>query len=488
MTILGVSSKKWGPVITLKLICALTLLMTCGMAESLREPAVQGSFYPENPKELSATIDALLSKIPAHRIDAKVPVLIVPHAGYVYSGSTAAHVYRSLMGSSFETVVLIGPSHHVDIEGASIWTSGAWKTPLGVVHVDETLAQAIAAEGPSFRASLRAHVKEHSLEVQVPFIQRALPAAKIVPIVLNDPSEVLCKKLAASIVKNIGDRKVIIIASTDLSHFHTGPAAKVIDGRTLGFISKLDTEGLRRAMAEGKAELCGGAAVLTALEIAKSLKLNESEIFNYTHSGEVTGDDSRVVGYAAVSFYQGTAAGLDSRDKKELLALARQTVETHAISGEEASFSSSDPDLNAKRAAFVTLKKDGQLRGCIGTFSADRPLYETVQRMALSSASEDPRFAPVTAGELKDLKYEISVLSESRRVGDASAIDYPRQGVILKQGHRSGVFLPKVALETGWTKEEFLSELCSQKAELPADCWKDSRTEITVFDAEDFSE
>ena len=421
--------------------------------------------------------------------------LVVPHAGYVYSGQTAAVAYKLLTGASYDTVVLIGPYHRAFFPGASIWRSGAWKTPLGDVAIDEALAGAIVKENKDFEFTDDAHLAEHSLETQIPFLQRSLKNFKIVPILVSDPSPENYQRLAKAILKNVEGKNVLIIASTDMSHYHTDETARKMDRLTLDLLEKKDLSGLSREAALKNSELCGEAAVLTVLEIAKLMGNTEVRLLHYSNSADSTGDKTRVVGYGTLAIVQKDesrpAAGqrnLNAAQEKELLNIARQTVETYVKTGQAPDIRVSDPSLKEDRGVFVTLKKQGQLRGCVGTILPKEPLYLAVRNIAIQSAVDDPRFRKVDTSELKDLSYEISVLSIPQRVPSAERIVLGKHGVILKKASRQGVFLPKVAEETAWDKDTFLGELCSQKAGLPWDCWRDPATELYIFTAQEFGE
>ena len=475
------------------------LFQTLTFAAGARYAYVSGAFYPSDKEELSSMIDGFLSKAPEDRALAggAIQALIVPHAGYIYSGQTAAYGYKLLLSRHFDTVVLVGPYHKGAFNGASIWKSGEWQTPLGEVPVDENLATAIAGESGVFNFTEDAHATEHSLEVQIPFLQKALKNFKIVPILVSDPAPHNTQALAQAIYKHIQGKNVLVIASTDMSHYYEDSTARQMDSLTLDLVEKQDTRSLLREMERKKSELCGLAATLTVLEVSRLMGNTQVQLLNYSNSGDATGDKSRVVGYGAFAVYseaqnqtflRNQSEAFSSEQGKELLRIARQTVESYVSTGKVPEFSVKDPALQKDGAAFVTLTKQGNLRGCIGSLAAREPLYLSVKNMAVQSASSDPRFSPVRPEELKDIKVEISVLSAPKKVRGAEEIVIGKHGVILKNLFASGVFLPKVATETGWSKEEFLSELCSQKAGLPRDCWQDPATELYTFTSQDFSE
>jgi hypothetical protein len=255
----------------------------------------------------------------------------------------------------------------------------------------------------------------------------------------------------------------------------------------------MDVEGLWQGHRSGSMEVDGFHVVAAAMLYAKKQGFNQAKLLKYATSADTTGDKSRVVGYASIVFYKGiftNAAGtLNQLEKKRLLAIARSTLDGFVRDGKAPEFTEALSRLQAEEGAFVTLNKGGQLRGCIGNIIGRGPLYLTVRDMAVAAASQDPRFSPVTGDELKEIHIEISVLSTPQAVKSANDIVMGTHGVILTRGNfNRGVFLPQVAVETGWSKEKFLSELCSQKAGLPPDCWKEPGTRLEIFTADVFGE
>jgi AmmeMemoRadiSam system protein B/AmmeMemoRadiSam system protein A len=472
--------------------------------ETTRHPFVSGAFYPSHSSELSGMVERFLAKASLRKESQNTPItaLIVPHAGYVYSGQSAAAAYKQLKGHFFDTVILVGVYHRANFEGASIWKEGVWRTPLGEVPVDEEMAAAIAGENPLFGFTQDVHLAEHSLEVQVPFLQKTLKNFKLVPIAISRPSLREIQSLAAAIVKHSQGKRVLWIASTDLSHYRSQRDAARMDKRALKIIRQGDVRGLLKEALSERVELCGLAATMTVLEAARLKGAGPIKILDYATSAKASGDKTRVVGYGSAVIYGGwkTEAAftaepktafqdrLDKDQQQVLLDFSRQTLESHVLGRTLPKLEIKDPELQKSRAVFVTLRKHGELRGCIGSLLPQEPLVQAVQNMTVQSASQDPRFKPVAPPELADLSVEISVLSLPRKIQSADEIVLGRHGVIVKRDGRSGVFLPQVATETGWTKEEFLNELCSQKAGIPPDAWKDPATELYVFTVQDFGE
>jgi AmmeMemoRadiSam system protein A len=292
-------------------------------------------------------------------------------------------------------------------------------------------------------------------------------------------------------------RKCLLVVSTDLSHYHGSEEAGKMDKLVISYISNLDSRGLYAAAEAKKTEACGLLPLVTGLLYAKEVGCREARIFKYATSGEASGDYAKVVGYVSAAIYKednavktdkGEVAMLDQKQRKRLLEIARNSISTYLKTGGRLELTEKDPKLLAAGGAFVTLHERGELRGCIGNLIGTEPLYLTVRDMAQEAAVGDPRFEPVKVAELSSIEIEISVLSPMQRVVSVDEIELGTHGVLIKRDLRSGVFLPQVATETGWSKEEFLSTLCSQKAGLPPDAWKDKDTQIYVFSAEVFSE
>ena len=459
--------------------------------QTAKEPNVAGQFYDADPKILSKQLDQFFDQSPIKPSDKKIRILISPHAGYVYSGAVAANGYKAASLGRYSTIVLIGPSHFFDFPTISIWNKGSFKTPLGEISVDEDFARQLLESNPQFDSKPEVYAREHSLEVELPFLQKTFKNFKIVPILMGRPNYKVCEDLAASLKQLIAERDdVLMVISSDMSHFHTGEAAREMDHRTLSIIHSLNPQELWNECLLGKTELCGFTSVITALIYANQQNLQDVEILKYAHSGDVTGDNSRVVGYSSVVFRDSSdsTVPLSLEQKKRLIQIARDTIKIYLETGKIQEVVERDSRLLKTEGASVTLQKNGTLRGCIGQIIGQDPLYLTVRDMAVAASTQDPRFKPVVNNEFKDISVEISVLSVPQQIHDVNEIQMGVYGVIVSRGSQRGVFLPQVATETGWSKEKFLSELCSQKAGLPADAWRDPATKIEIFTAQVFSE
>ena len=471
----------------------------------VRPPAVAGAFYPGDAAELGSGLDRLLAAAPKKDLPRPVRAIIVPHAGYAFSAACAAKAFKQLDGRDIDRVVLVGCPHRVAVRGAAVWAKGAWDTPLGRVLIDEEAARAlIAASGGRFRDGRDPHKPDHCIEVEVPFLQKVLkPGFRIVPVLFHAAGDADFEAFTAAL-RAVCDARTVVVVSTDLSHFPGRKDAETADGRTLESWKTLDAAAIgkvsREQMGKGveslECTMCGEDAVLGLVRAAKAIGVSGIEIVGSATSAAVSRDENRVVGYGAAvltgdapspALARETAApaaapgALSAAAGRKLVAIARRTVELAAAGKIPPALTEDDPELQAKRGCFVTLHKAGELRGCIGCFGSDDPIYRTVQRMAVASSQEDTRFPAVVPSEVAAIDIEISILSETVPCPDPKSIVLGTHGVIVRKGGRSGVFLPQVATETGWSLEEFLGHLARDKARIGEDGWKDPDAKLFTF-------
>jgi len=469
------------------------MLHTNSFASSIKQPDFAGQFYPSSKEELVRLIDQFLEKAKVEPVADTPLILLVPHAGYGFSGQTAAFGYKSIQNKEYKTVIILGTSHHKAFNGAAVYGEGSFMTSLGQINIDGEFTKKLQGHEPEVFIDTSVFNQEHSVEVQLPFLQKVLTDFKIVPVVVGDCSLETCEKIAGIFKAATGKRKdVLVVVSTDLYHGYSLKEAEEFDSFTLSLFKKLDYRQLYYALREGRAQACGGLGAVVALDLANDYGVREFVLLSQTNSGLVTGEVASgnwTVGYASgtVSAQEGDKM-LNIQQKKKLLEIARQAITAYLETGKKITVSEQDPLLNQKRGAFVTLNKHQELRGCIGNLTASQPLYLTVRDMAIEAAVDDPRFSPLSLEEFKEVEVEVSVLSEMQRVDSAEKIELGKHGVIVRSGYQSGVFLPQVAKETGWSKEEFLNNLCAHKAGLAANAWKDKKTELYVFTADVFSE
>jgi AmmeMemoRadiSam system protein B/AmmeMemoRadiSam system protein A len=470
-----------------------------GMKE-IREPVFAGSWYPGEPEILSRDVKRYLGNVKKENLAGEMVALISPHAGYMYSGQVAAHAYKLIEGKAFESVVVVAPSHQALFKGVSIYDRGGFRTPLGVVPVDTELSKIMTERRKEIRFLPEAHSKEHSLEIQIPFLQIGLESFKLVPMVMEPNwSWEICQSVASAIAETVRGKKVLLIASSDLSHFHSYDEAVRLDKVVLTHIDQFDPEGLSRDLKNGLCEACGGGPILSIMLAAKMLGANQGKVLKYANSGDMTGDRSRVVGYAAGVFYKtsgekekmregkkaGIDLGLNEEEKKILHHIAKTVIENKVKGKPIPDFKIESTILKENRGAFVTINKKGQLRGCIGYIEGHGPLHKTIEEMAEAAAFRDPRFTPVKDKELPELELEISVLTPLKKINEVNDIQVGKHGIYIKKGWYSGLLLPQVATEYGWDRQTFLEHTC-QKAGLPSNAWKEKDIEIYIFSADIF--
>lgn len=460
----------------------------------VRPAAVAGSWYPSDPEELARMVDGMLEAEPP--VDGAPVALIVPHAGYVFSGPVAAAGFRQLTNGDYDVAVIVASDHQAPLsEPISVWADGGFETPLGVVPVDADLARALVGASPLITDDRAPHQGEHPIEIELPFLQRACPRCRIVPILMGTDSEEAVRALADALLKVLPGRRAVVVASSDLSHYPKREDAWAVDGATLAAIETGDPARVRATLAATMRRgipglvtcACGEGPILVAMRVAAGLGAETVTVLKYANSADSPyGDPNRVVGYGAVMFWHYVPPDLIPERKETLLNLARRTLEAHLKDGTMPSFETEDPVLRRPAGAFVTLRKGGELRGCIGRLRADTPLYRVVQEMAVAAATEDPRFPPLTREELDDVTLEISVLSPFRRLTDPAQVQVGVHGLLLIKGGAQGLLLPQVAVEEGWGREEFLDGVC-RKAGLPEGCWREGAT-LYAFTALVFGE
>ncbi len=434
---------------------------------SIREPAVAGQFYPADKVELQQMVAACLAQVKA--VQPVPKAIIAPHAGFIYSGPIAATAYACLRAVSdkIKKVVLLGPAHTVGFHGLAVSSADKFHTPLGDVVIDREL-QAKALSFPQVQEFDDAHTREHSLEVQLPFLQTLLDDFIVLPIVVGNA---IPAKVSEVLEALWGGDETLIVISSDLSHYHDYQTAQRMDKATSAAIQQLNYQAL------GFESACGRNPIKGLLHLAQKKGL-QARILDLRNSGDTAGPKDRVVGYGAYHFMEG---GVNTkRYGQQLLATARSAIdyylEHNAMPGIDMA---NVPDaLKVTGAAFVTLEKGGQLRGCIGSLQAVQPLIVDVAQNACKAAFSDPRFPPLTAQEKDQIELSVSVLSPPAPMqfsSEAELINKLRPGIdglILKYGSQRGTFLPIV-----WNSipepKEFLRHL-KQKAGLPADFWSDS--------------
>lgn len=476
--------------------------------DSLRKPAFAGQFYSDDPVILKKQIEAFLKNAVPPKVDSAIAI-IVPHAGYIYSGQIDVDAYNQVKQNKYDLIVVLGTNHTTaGFSGIAVYPKGGFETPIGISEIDNKAAEKLLKEDKDVTVNLTVHEKEHSIEVQIPFIKYFFPNAKILPLIVGKPDIEMNQRFAKALAKITNNKKLLVIASSDLSHYPQFDDALKVDDNTLKTIAGLNPDKIVKEM-EGELDkgtpqlltcACGEAPILAAVSFANEIGAKCASIISYSNSGyNPIGTVDRVVGYGAVVISKGksfkpndvdslvtnNSYALTETDKVSLLKYARETIRQYFESQTVPLPRNLNPMLKIKRGAFVTLNKNEQLRGCIGHMSEDTPLCTMVGAMALQAAFNDTRFSPLTKEELSQVEIEISVLTPFTKIKSADEITLGRDGVIIKKGNKQAVFLPQVATETGWSKEKFLDQLC-YKAGLNAGDWKDA--ELFTFQADVFSE
>jgi MEMO1 family protein len=478
----------------------------------VREPAVAGKFYPDAPAKLRLAIEKFLQD--AVPVKVKDPMaIIVPHAGYLYSGQICADGFKQVRQQMVEVVVILGTNHtSPNFQKIALYSGDGFRTPLGTAAIEKNIISSLMRADPAdCTLDKSVHKSEHSVEVLVPFVQVIFPQAKMVPVIVGSPDIKMCTRFGEVLAKVLKNKRALIVASSDLSHYPASEDANIVDRETLAAITKLDPAAFRstvqaqrdRAISNLATSACGEAPILAAMAAARSLGAKRGAVISYANSGDGSiGEPSRVVGYGAVVFTaegerEGSSilaqpmvavpsASLRSADKKALLAFARETLSRFFLTDTLPLARGFSANLQQPRGVFVTLKKKGELRGCIGRIIGYEPLGKLVGAMTIQAAFNDRRFRPLTAEELNDTDIEISVLTPMKQVAGVVDIVVGRDGVLLSKKGRSAVFLPQVAIEQGWNREELLDNLC-QKAGLAAGSWK-KEAQLSTFQAVVFSE
>jgi AmmeMemoRadiSam system protein B/AmmeMemoRadiSam system protein A len=499
------------------------------MAAEVRPPVAAGSFYPRDAETLRATVVRLLSdaevRVPEDLRAGPPFALVVPHAGYAYSGAVAAASYKLLEGKEPPSrVVLLGPPHRAHLVGAcSVPDYAFYETPLGRVGVDSEVREQLCSS-PLFRRTTSAHVEEHCVEVQLPFLQVLWSdPPPVLPVLVGMLDPARSAQVAAAIAEAIDDRSLLVV-STDFTHygrrFGFTPFADAegedlrdrirdLDMEVVSHLTRIDPGGFRDCMEATQATVCGRSSLGVVLDMFCGSELLRPVFLRWANSGAVTGRYSDCVSYVAMAFYAEEGALTDMRgrlragippapgplpvsltddEERSLLAFARDTVSAAVRADMEGPAPPERTEaLRSFCGAFVTLRIDGRLRGCIGSTASTTPLWQAVGTAARTAAVGDPRFAPVEPGEVSQIKIEISVLGPIVPLSDVEELVIGRDGLVVVLGQASGLLLPQVAVENGWDTREFLAQTCA-KARLPADAWQDPQARVYRFAARAFSE
>lgn len=475
--------------------------------------ASAGRWYPADAGGLDSLLtDALdaAKKDAPPKPDGKLVALIAPHAGYQFSAPVAAYSYQLLEGLQYDTVVVVGFSHRGGDQLVGVYPKGAFATPLGEIPIDEEATAALIASSPLIHENRDLFIQEHSLDNQLPFIQKTLRGFKLVPILIGIQTPENIDALAKGLAKTLKGKNALLVASSDMSHFWQYQEANRLDAEMINEIKSYDVEGVAGLMKPDPTgrRLCGYGAVQAVMKAARELGADSVTLLKYANSKDTFGDTGNgVVGYGAFAVTDsgaareensgkteggkimktdGTSGELTLDDRKQLLQIARDSLVSYIRDGKKINGASGNEDLKIKRGMFVTLEIGGRLRGCMGHFENDVPIDELAASQILMSATHDPRFPAVTTAELDNIDIEISVLSVPEPVDSYEDIEVGKHGVILEKNRRGATFLPQVAPEQGWDRATMLTQL-SLKAGLSPDAWREGAS-FKVYTAEVFGE
>ncbi|MFA5141159.1 MAG: AmmeMemoRadiSam system protein B [Elusimicrobiota bacterium] len=482
-------------------VAIIVPLLHCGGSSApvdgdrVRPGILAGGWYPADPEALRHRLKLYLDRTGKTEVKGRVLGLVSPHAGYMYSGQAAAYGAAAIRGQKIRRVVVMGISHRYPLKGASVPEFTHYETPLGRIPVDQK-ACAFLRQNKLFGSYPNADRQEHSIEIQLPFLQAVLGKDfELVPIMFGELTEAEHAEAAAE-VRKLLDEGTLLVASSDFVHYGSRfgyrpferdipKNIEALDRTALDAILKKDFKTFHGHVEKTGATICGHVPIgVLLLALPKDAK---GSLLRYYRSGDMSGEWDGSVSYASVAFgpaisFKGSeretreAAMLDPEEQKEVVALARATVEAYVrgrkVPDEKSLEAKVRKGLKKDRGLFVTLRKHGELRGCIGDIAGREPLYKGVVANAVNAAVNDTRFSPVQAGELGDITVEVSILSPLKPAGGYRDILPGWHGVVLSKGRRGAVFLPQVAVEFGWEVEEFLSHL-ARKAGMGADDWRE---------------
>ena len=466
--------------------------------ENIRSAKVAGSFYPADFNELNNTLNQLISFSDQSK---SLKALIVPHAGYAYSGKVAGQVFGYLKNNSFNKVIVIGPSHYYGFNGFSVADFDYYETPLGKVKVSFQVKDLIREEHFSYQ--VQAHDQEHAIEIELPFLQKTLNNFELIPIIAgqNNLTEI---EEVSNVLKKYIDDQTLIVFSVDFTHY--GPSYGFVpftddmasnldklDQPVVEYLTDFKTNELHNYLTS-TAQTNDGEVVLTLASFLLAGKDYNVELVAKDSSGQIMNDYTNSVSYYGliVSLAEELSTGYTDQEKEFLLKLSRNTLNKYYEDGSTLTISESlvPKRLKEERGVFVTLEKNGNLRGCIGYILPNGPIYQAVIENTLNAALDDPRFDPVEAEELNSTKIEISILSLPEELAVNDSKEYLVElrplidGVVLKQSTYQATYLPQV-WEDLKEPEMFLNSLC-QKAGLKQKCWQDSNTKLLIYQAEVF--
>ncbi len=460
-----------------------------------RKAAFAGQFYSGEKNELTNQLQQLFKKVVSNSAENhQLQAVISPHAGYIFSGEVAASAFKQIPeNKDYKRVFVLASSHQYSFNGASVYCNGNYETPLGEIKVDTKLSKELIDSCKIFTNKPEVHQNEHSLEVQLPFLQYKLGNnILLVPIILGTNSASDYQQIATALKPWFTPENLFVI-STDFSHYPEYNNAVDIDNKTASAICSKQAKLLQTVLNENKKQgienlatsLCGWTSVLTLLHLTENGNFHFEKI-SYQNSGDAKlyGNKNRVVGYWAIAIYREyDSLVVSEKERVEIIEKTQRAIQTYLEKGREGKLlqaKSSSGILNELTGVFVSIYIKNKLRGCVGGFAQKKTLNELVQEMAVAAA-RDRRFVNVKLEELKDMELEISVLSPLKKIGSIDEIELGKHGIFIRQGINTGTFLPQVAEKTGWDVEQFLGHCARDKAGIGWDGWKTA--DIFIYEA-----
>ena len=468
-----------------------------------RQPYAAGKFYSADKETLTKDLSLLFESCKKSPADWTLRAIISPHAGYIFSGETAASAFSAIpKDAKYKNIFIIGSSHVMYFDGASVYNTGDFITPLGKVTVNKEIANKLIKDNKVFNFPTTAHLQEHSIEVQIPFLQyyfKDIPP--IVPVILGTDDKNTVKKIAEALRPYFTSENLFVISS-DFSHYPPYndavetdklTAMSIISGSPEKFLSTLNDNASKQIHGL-VTSMCGWTSGLTLLYLAEGNKNLEMKLLDYSNSGDSrSGSKDEVVGYNAIAMIEkkqnqtslnnsGNSFSFTDEERKELFTIAKNSIRSLLFDNKKYIIDEKPISENLRKplGAFVTLSIHGELRGCIGRFISSEPLYNVVQESAISAAFEDPRFPQLTKEEYAKTHFEITVIGPLKKISNINEIILGKHGIYIKKGLSSGTMLPQVATENGWTLEQFLGYTSRDKAGIGWDGWKSA--EIFIYE------
>jgi len=470
---------------------------------SIRKPVYAGTWYSAEPDVLKNDLITYLKQAEVEEHDNKPRIVLVPHPGLVFGGKTQAYSYKALSRWKYRNVFIIGVSHRAYFSGISIGDYDYYETPLGNLKVNRDIVSFLMNRSSQFVFDKESQTKEHSLEVQMPFIRHIFgDEVSIIPIIMSGNDNEQYKYVVDSIYDAISDDDLIIISS-DLSHYPKYDDAKIIDLETIQAFMSLNIAEMENKIERMKLELlnvpstfaCGEDAMKVAIYLSNRLYLDKVKLLHYENSGEAKDSDKEhVVGYASVVIFSSPEERIAEKllisDEDKILALQIARKSIKAAFNEEVieHYIPEGSVLNEIHGVFVTLRKNGELKGCVGDFEPNSFLKDAICEIAVKSAFSDSRFKALDEDELGDIEIEISVLSKLQEIESYKDFIPGKHGILIADGERSGTYLPQVAVEQEWNRDQMLENVTVEKAGLKSMSWKEGKYLMYTYTANVFAE